>query len=172
MFWSTFIPYMYITQHRNMYKILNMNSTQPDWLQQKLNQYSTQPWMACIFNCTYTPTVLQGLRPLQWLKETVYVGETKKIYKVLVQKHGQKTLLRTLRHKQKACHTFSKAIFLAPLPKRCQTVTWTTELDNAAENQSQNKFPGLHSSDCSLLWQCAVLWLDTDIREKHAAFLY
>jgi len=28
---------MYIIQHRNMYKILDMNSTKPDWLQQKLN---------------------------------------------------------------------------------------------------------------------------------------
>jgi hypothetical protein len=29
-------------------------------------------------NCTYTPIVLKGFRPLQWLKETVHMGEKKK----------------------------------------------------------------------------------------------
>jgi hypothetical protein len=42
--------------------------------------------MECIVNCTYTPIVLKGLRPLQWLKEKVHMGEKRKIYPVLVQK--------------------------------------------------------------------------------------
>jgi len=37
-------------------------------------------------NCTYTPIVLKGFRPLQWLKETVHMGEKRKNYQVLVQK--------------------------------------------------------------------------------------
>lgn len=35
--------------------------------------------MECIVNCTYTPIVLKGLRPLQWLKETVQMDENRKI---------------------------------------------------------------------------------------------
>jgi len=42
--------------------------------------------MECIVNCTHTPVVFKGLRPLHWLKETVHMGEKRKIYQVLVQK--------------------------------------------------------------------------------------
>jgi ssDNA-binding Zn-finger/Zn-ribbon topoisomerase 1 len=81
--------------------------------------------MECIVKCTYTPIVLKGFRPLQWLKETVHMGKKKeKMTNIRCKKHGQKTLLRTLRHRQKECYTFSKcsiffwAIFLAHLPKK------------------------------------------------------